>query len=518
MAVGRTGSFATVQPDTGVIDIAGMVEDQFDDVKKLQDKQAGLQKKVEEEKDVLTNTLKTPERKVTQDMNFDELTYKYVGGLQDEYYNIQQEIQSGNISLAEGRAKLATYNRKIDDWKQFQATYTPAVENFVKLRSEGKLSSAYPENAFEEGGIFSVGIDGSIEEIKTDENGDLVVKPYGDKNRYNMKRLAYEYQNPHLAINADSVAKDLGKEFVAQIRDLARQNKKGVYDYFTDTLTEGISQNQIGLIKRKAAELVSDPKLQSDLWFKATGRRNFDGLNEQQVSELAEYYGNQMVNTAKAYMTDKIQTEYARGEARQLREAQEKEQPSYMPTGKPDYEREYRDVNGLYVVEDPDSVVEKFPLKDDVEVVPNVTGIRISNQETGEQETEVIKNFRLEKYFIDDKGNFVARGNKVTTLGESGSKEIIGSGMDSINIEDLREKRPAQTERISVIIPLTDAGRVLAAAGYNAEEIKSELDLMRSLQGTKSSVDETSKFNIEGEKKESSGFNLDEYLKEKGLK
>jgi len=331
------------------------------------------------------------------------------------------------------------------------------------------------------------------------------------------------YGSPPLSLDFSTNISEITKDFKAQIKQDARTkfDDKGniVSSYYYDTKTKTLSNAHKSVIYNEVSEIVNNTRLQNDLWWQMTGQKGKFDFETEEIIKMQEHFYNQAVQQARASIEEEFTEKFDRTQAGvDSRARNNEEKPSYIITGIPDYEREYRDVNGLYVVKNPNSVEERFPLKDDVEVVPNVTGIRISNKETGEQETEVIKNFRLEKYFIDDEGNFVARGNKVTTLGESGSKETIGSDMESINIEDLRERRPAQTERISVILPLTEAGRVLASAGYNSEEIKSELDLMRSLQGTKSSVDETSKFNIEGEKKESSGFNLDEYLKEKGLK
>lgn len=526
MAVGKKGSFATVS-QAPVVDFATMIRNAQAEQSRIGKQEVAYVADYEKKKQEIAGNIleldpKEGHFKETQQI-LGEWFSQYQDLLAENEKNIS-EAKFGEMSLGQLRGISAGINAKVGKIKRNMDRLAQADLSLFKSNvSDGISSSVFNMfNSLHSGkNISGAGVDkDTLNPYMTykDENGEV---------KMGLDKIIDFMYNPPKNIKYNEMVSSYGTAFKA---DKEKKRKGWLKDVTTQQLDD-MHKNQI---EDHVVKLLSDDKNFNSAVFNAFEEKDIHTLDELKdviqtkmpqalegieelddetaVGILTETLTNKMFRDVKNMFGETNEEDIKDTERRLSTEPIDTptgEEKNFIVTGTPDLENQYQEVKGLYNVSNPEATEERVPTQG-VEIIPNITGRFISGSD---EKTGTFKDFAIESWFIDDNGKMVARGAKMEDLGTSSNLVALPSDADELTIDKARKKIPATTTRTSLVIDnTTEAGRVLVSAGLSQQEAQAEIERMKQLQKQGQIAPQTQPTNNQG------GFNVDEFLKTKGLK
>lgn len=303
MAIGSKGSFAKVDPKQGILDTSQIADDAFKVSSQVKEQKRLLDQKVRQKRQGLLDNLESIDPKAQGLKTFDEIDYSYVDDLREKAYDAKKKIQNGEMSISEGNALVSNYNRKVGEYKTLRSSILPAVQDFATKYGEGKLSAAIDDDLIE---VTSKIVDGDIEEVKSDSNGNPTVKV--NDRKYDLKKLYNFYSSAPPSFDYKGDASGIVENFIASQRTVQGigLNAKGekVREFYSSLKEVGISDVQEKRLRNKARQVVNTPKYQNHLYYKMTGESLSPSEIKEQglVEEMERFYADKYVEVAKTEM------------------------------------------------------------------------------------------------------------------------------------------------------------------------------------------------------------------------
>lgn len=509
MAVGSRGSFATVQPNTGVIDSAGMIKDAFADVETRQGEEFKREVKVQEERQGLKDLLADASTASTGQVTFDEIDYSIVSDLRDQQYQIAQDINNGRLSVTEGRAKVSQYNKKLAEYTEQRKMYTPNVESFVSMYSEGAISEGLGDDIDSDDGLLGSLFDGRIEDRKIDENGNALFKPKGDNRYYALKEINNLLSNPPRSFNVENDAKTLGKDFVSRVVETQGMDAEGKLNYYTTLIQKGISDQQKNLLFDKATAITSDPTYQNHLWYRMTGQKGKFDFSNEEVAQMRQHYYNKYENDVQAYMETELSEDKDFSSELRSSENRRKQEESMVKTGEiqPASVTKYdqasislnQKVEGIEQVMDDANFAGavEVPVLSDNATIPSVelatngklrrfNNVRIEGVAKAPNGLYMVRGSSLKSkgstissptVTITEKLNdklTEAEINKINSASKNTLEGVISDIVQSnptVSTTEMREsiRLPEEEETFSALVPQSEVQRILSASGISED-------------------------------------------------
>lgn len=305
MAVGSKGSFATVDPNQGIIDVGGMARRESARQSEIQDKKNLLEGRFLAKTRDIGDALSKPEPKETGQLTYDQINFKAASLLREEQYKVLNKIGGSRLgegmSLPEMRAEASKYESKFNNYADKMSMMKPAIDNFMEVVSDDKLSRAIGEDFTGEDGIGTKILNGSIDDVILDKDGEPLLIVNGK--RMTVDRLHGFFSNPILKRDLTDDANTTSDELVSRITERVGAVDDNL-EFYQTRLEEGMDSDQVDEVREKGQAIAKDPNFVGDLWFQYTqeefdeGQKGVytpDDLTEEQQQQLAEWSGNKLV-------------------------------------------------------------------------------------------------------------------------------------------------------------------------------------------------------------------------------
>lgn len=305
MAVGSKGTFATVNPNQGVIDVGGMARRESARQSQIQEKKNLLEGRFQVKTREIGEALSKPEPKETGYLTYDQINFKAASLLREEQYKVLQKIGGSRLgegmSLPEMRAEASKYESKFNNYADKMSMMKPAINNFMDVIANDNLSRAIGGDFTGEDGIGTKILNGDIEDVILDKDGEPLLIVNGK--RMAVDRLHNFFSSPILKRDLTDDANTTADELIVRTTEAVGAINDNL-KYYQTRLEEGMTEDQEDEVREKGEAIAKDPKFVGDLWFQYTqselgegqsGIYTPDDLTDTQLEDLAQWSGNEMV-------------------------------------------------------------------------------------------------------------------------------------------------------------------------------------------------------------------------------
>lgn len=471
MAIGKTGSFATTQ--AAGFDVASMMKGAQQEQSRLAKQGAEIDAKIQQDKNQILQSLKTPDAESTGEYNVDTFIHKGVDLMKDKQYEAYKKMQAGDISRAEMQGLAATFNRELDNFTNDVAYLSEGAKNMISMAENGELTEGMSDETVI---FFEDFLKGKIDDVKVTDKGNVVAMVNGQE--VDLKQFRARLENLPKNSDLDGKIKAMSDDFVSRVEEY-----RDPESFFTEITKEGMTPSQESEIEDAAKALANDPSLHNDLWFKAFGEKDIYVLNETQVDELEAKLADDMKQKVSNRMKSSLKKKYNYSDALADRkfktEQEEKNEPVVLGTFTMERPSEYGvvDLKNLGLKGENIAFNEKskfVSLKQGKVKVDFAEMSLLSESDFGKTyKNEDVSNFDVDAFSITDEGYLVVAGSveydlpstsQRTSSSYTGEKEV--STEDGTEIVDNKINKsktstlPKGKSREKVMGIIKDEGKI----------------------------------------------------------
>ena len=308
MAVGKTGSFATVQP--AGFDVAGMMRGAQQEQSRINRQKLSMDEAVARDKSELLASLQAPEAESTGEYNTDTFIYKGVDLMKDKLYEAQKQMQSGNLSRSEMQGMASAFNRELGQFTQDVQFLSEGASSFLAKVESGDISEGLSDSSTL---VMDRLLQGKIDDVKVNNNGKVLAVIDGEE--YDISKIRQSLENPPQSARVGEKVKAFADEFKSRV-DKTFENM----GYDTIEVKE-MTDNQLLEVEELAKSLALDPKYTNDIWFQTYKEKDKMTLTEEEAEQLAEDFSEIMTRDVRNRMDEYLKKDRdAKGvDARQKR-------------------------------------------------------------------------------------------------------------------------------------------------------------------------------------------------------
>lgn len=480
MAIGKTGSFATTQ--AAGFDVASMMKGAQKEQSRLAKQGAEIDAKIQQDKNQILQSLKTPDAESTGEYNVDTFIHKGVDLMKDKQYEAYKKMQAGDISRAEMQGLAATFNRELDSFTNDVAFLSEGAKNMISMAENGELTEGMSDETVI---FFEDFLKGKIDDVKVGEKGGVTAMVNGQE--VDLKQFRARLENLPKNSDLDGKIKAMSDDFVSRIEEY-----RDPESFFTEITKEGMTPSQESEIEDAAKALANDPSLHNDLWFKAFGEKDIYALNEKQVGELEAKLADDMKQKVSNRMKSSLKKKYNYSDALASRkfnaEQEEKEEQNKIEvTGETEVnlsqgfnltEENEAEMKEMGFMKRGDSKIKMTTINDGSVVVPFAEMTGISGGKSGEEINASDLTINAFKY-NEETGDIFVSGyyeeqqgsiSKSETTSFEGEKKIPTQDGDEVVDTKISERKtstlPKEKKRVKATGILT---------GSAANELKNRL-------------------------------------------